>query len=113
MAVMFIVAKEGTVTVKVSTLVTVPQGVVTLMVPVVVPVATTASMVLSFTTVKLAAAVPLKLTAVAPLKDTPLMVTVVPTGPLNGLKLLRASAAGSTRAKVSINWQPITSDTRR
>src|SRR2546425_11220678 len=77
----------GTVTVKLLALVAVPPGVVTLIDPVVAPLGTLVVIWVSVTPLK-AAAVPLKVTAVAPLKWLPLIVTVVPTGPLVGLKEL-------------------------
>src|SRR6266571_3373018 len=78
----------GVVTVKLLALVAVPPGVVTLIDPLVAPVGTVARICVLESTVKLATAVPLKATAVAPLKLFPLIVTVVPTGPLIGLKEL-------------------------
>ena len=63
----------------------VPAAVVTLIRPVVAPAGTVALICADDTTVKLAE-VPLNLTDVAPLKPLPLMVTVVPTGPLAGEK---------------------------
>ena len=62
----------------------VPFGVVTLILPVVVPVATTAVILFGLSTVNDAAAVVLNFTAVAPVKLFPLIVTAVPTGPLVG-----------------------------
>src|SRR5437867_12842285 len=77
----------GTVTVKLLTLVAVPAGVVTLIGPVVAPLGTVAVIwVLEFTVKP--AVVPLKVTAVVPMKLLPLIVTMVPTGPLGGLKEL-------------------------
>jgi hypothetical protein len=43
-------------------------------------------------TVKLAALTPLNATAVAPVKFVPLIVTLVPTGPLVGVKSVIAGA---------------------
>ena len=43
-------------------------------------------------TVKVAALVPLKLTAVAPVRLVPVITTLVPTGPLVGLKLVTVGA---------------------
>jgi hypothetical protein len=57
--------------------VAVPPGVVTLTLPV-VPLATTAVMVVASTTVYEVAAEPPKLTVVAPVKLVPVMVTVAP-----------------------------------
>src|SRR6185369_13627095 len=61
----------------------VPAAVVTLIRPVVAPVGTVALICAEDTTVKLAVT-PLNLTDVATPKPLPLMVTVVPTGPLAG-----------------------------
>ena len=72
---------------KLLALVAVPPGVVTLIGPVVAPLGTIARTWVSESTVK-KADVPLKATAVVPMKWLPLMVTVVPTGPLLGLKKL-------------------------
>src|SRR5438552_5998483 len=73
-------------TVNEPALVAVPPGVVTLSVPEVAPGGTVARMVVSEVTVKVAL-VPLNATALAPVKLVPLMVTLVPTGPLVGEKL--------------------------
>src|SRR5207245_5839892 len=74
-------------TVKAPLLVAVPAGVVTLSGPVVAPAGTVAWIAVSEVTVKLALT-PLKATAVAPVKLVPLMVTLVPAGPLVGAKLV-------------------------
>ena len=76
-----------TVTVKLFVLVAVPPGVVTLSGPVVAPVGTVAWIVVAEVTVKLALT-PLNVTVVAPVKLVPLIVTLVPTGPLVGVKLV-------------------------
>src|SRR2546422_2412708 len=73
-------------TVKLLALLAVPPGLVTLIGPVVAPVGTVAAIVVAEPTVKPALA-PLNSTAVAPVKLVPLMVTLVPTGPLVGVKL--------------------------
>src|SRR2546427_8916971 len=75
------------ITVKLPALLAVPPGVVTLIVPVVAPVGTVAWIELAELTVKVALA-PLKATTVVPVKLVPLMVTLVPTGPLAGVKLV-------------------------
>src|SRR5205807_1025064 len=67
-------------------LVAVPPGVVTLTGPVVAPAGTVARIAVSEVTVKVALT-PLNDTAVAPVKFVPLIVTLVPTGPLVGVKL--------------------------
>ena len=66
---------------KFDALVAVPDGVVTVILPVVAPLGTLA--LPSFATLKLAD-VPLNRTLVAPVKWLPLMVTDVPTAPLDG-----------------------------
>jgi hypothetical protein len=75
------------VTVNALALVAVPSGVVTLIGPVVAPLGTVACIVVAELTEKLAL-VPLNATAVAPVKFVPLIVTLVPTGPLVGVKLV-------------------------
>jgi hypothetical protein len=66
----------------------VPAGVVMLIVPVTAPVGTVAvTSVLDFT-LNSVAATPPKVTAEVWLRLTPVMVTLVPTGPLAGVKLV-------------------------
>ena len=72
-------------------LVTVPSGVVTLSGPVVAPFGTVAWITIGAVTVKLALT-PLNVTAVAPVKFVPLSVTLLPTGPLVGVKLVIVGA---------------------
>ncbi len=67
--------------------VAVPPGVVTETFPD-VPAATMAVMLVADTTVNDAAAVPPKLTTVAPVKFVPVIITVIPVGPLVGVKLV-------------------------
>jgi hypothetical protein len=74
-------------TVKLPTLLVVPAEVMTLIEPVVAPAGTVAVIVVAEPTVK-AALVPLNSTAVAPVKFVPLIVTLVPTRPLVGVKLV-------------------------
>src|SRR6266480_1358738 len=73
-------------TVKLAALLAVPPGVVTLIGPLVAPAGTVVVIAVAEFTVKLAL-VPLNSTAEAPVKLVPLMVTLVPTGPLLGVKL--------------------------
>src|SRR3989442_337907 len=87
----------GGMTVKLPALLAVPPGVVTLSGPVVAPDGTVAVMVVAEFTVKLAL-VPLNRTAEAPVKLVPLMVTLVPTGPLAGVKLV--TVGGLTTVKL-------------
>ncbi len=75
-------------------LVAVPPGVVTLSGPVVAPAGTVVWTAVSEVTVKVAL-VPLNATAVAPVKPDPLIVTLVPTGPLVGVKLAIVGGRGA------------------
>jgi hypothetical protein len=77
----------GTSTVKLLVLVAVPPEPVTVSGPVVAPAGTVAWIAVAELTVKLAPA-PLKVTAVAPLKLVPVIITLVPTGPMLGVKLV-------------------------
>src|SRR5882672_8372102 len=72
-------------------LVAVPSAVTTLIGPVVAPLGTVAKIAVAEVTVKLAL-VRLNFTAVAPVKFVPLIVTLAPTGPLTGVKLLIVGA---------------------
>ena len=74
-------------TVKVDALVAVPDGVVTEMVPVVALAGTVAVICVEEFTVYVAV-VPLNFTDVAPVKLVPVMVTLAPTRPLVGVKLV-------------------------
>jgi hypothetical protein len=76
----------GLMTVKLLALLAVPAGLVTLIGPLAAPAGTVAVIVLAEFTLK-PALVPLNSTAVAVLKLVPLIVTLVPTGPLPGVKL--------------------------
>jgi hypothetical protein len=76
---------SATCTVKVLALIAAPPCVVTLNRPVLAPAGTVARIAVADVTVKLALA-PLKLTAVTPVKFVPLIVTLVPAGPLVGVK---------------------------
>ena len=84
-----------TVTVKLFVPVAVPPGVVTLSGPVVAPVGTVAWIVVAEVTEKLALTV-LNVTAVAPVKFVPLIVTLLPTGSLVGVKLVIVGALATT-----------------
>ena len=72
------------VTVKLPAPVPAPPGETTRTTPVVVPLATTASMRVTETTVNETAGVPLKVTCVAPVNLSPVSTTRVPGGPLAG-----------------------------
>src|SRR5947208_4679450 len=82
-----LVTVGGLMTVKLLALLAVPSGVVTPIGPLVAPAGTVAVIVVAEPTVKLAL-VPLNSTALAPVKLVPLIVTLVPTGPLPGVKLV-------------------------
>ena len=86
-----------TVTVKLLVLVAVPPAVVTLTGPVVAVAGTIAWIDASERTLKVAL-VPLKVTAVAPVRFEPLMVTVLPAGPLAGVKLEIAGGTKTVKA---------------
>ena len=81
----------GTVTVKATPLL-VPPGVVTVTLPVVAPTGTVAVRLVAELNVTLVAAVPLKLTVLPLVKPVPASATLVPTGPLVGLKLVSVGA---------------------
>jgi hypothetical protein len=85
-----IAALGSALTVKVATLVVVPDALVIAIVPVVVPAAGVAVICVLLTTVKEAAATPLNLTAVVPVKRFPVIVTTgkLPTQPEVGVKLV-------------------------
>src|SRR5689334_8432083 len=87
MVVAFNALGASTATVKFVLLIPVPAAVVTLMGPVTDPAGTFAVIDVSETNVKLAL-VPLNFTAVAPVKLEPVIVTLVPTSPLVGEKLV-------------------------
>src|SRR5438874_1536629 len=87
------------VTVKLLELVTTPPPAVTEIVPEVAPVGTVAVILMSEFTVN-DALVPLKVTVEAVLKPEPLIVTLLPTAPLPGEKLVSVGAgAPSTLAR--------------
>src|SRR5439155_646687 len=89
-------------TVKTLELVAVPAGVVTLSGPLVAPLGTVAEMAVAEVTEKLTALVPLKVTAVAPVKAVPLSVTLLPTGPLVGVKLVIVGAGITVKLLVLV-----------
>lgn len=76
-------------TVKSFTLVPLPNEVVTLILPVVVPLGSVAVICVLLFTVKVVTAVPLKSKFVVPVKSVPVMITVVPepAQELSGVKL--------------------------
>ena len=88
-------------TVKLFAVVTVPPAVVTAMGPVVAPVGTMAVIFTDVLTVK-AAAVPLNVTDDAPAKLVPLMATLVPVVPVDGVKLVIRGATMKLAALVAV-----------
>src|SRR2546428_12350333 len=103
------VTVKVTFTVKLVVLVAVPPGVVTRSGPVVAPVGTVARIAVSEVTVKLALA-PLNVTAVAPVKAVPLIVTVVPTCPLGGVKRVvvrRVGGDGRARGAADLSAEDL------
>ncbi len=95
----------GLTTVNALELVAVPPAVVTLIGPVVVPADTVARIDVAEVTVKLALT-ELKVTEVAPLKFVPLMVTLVPTGPLVGAKLVIVGGSTTVNALLLLAVPP-------
>jgi hypothetical protein len=87
-----LVTVNGTLTVKLLALSAMPASAVTLSGPVVAPAGTVAWIAASEVTVKLAA-LPLNVTAVAPVKFAPLIITLAPTRPYVGVKLVIVGAA--------------------
>jgi len=83
--------------VKVAELTTVTPAAVTLIFPVVAPVGTVAVMLVEDTTVNVTAAVVLNFTGVAPVKLVPVIVTVAPTAPDVGVKLVIVGAATTVK----------------
>jgi hypothetical protein len=96
-----LVTVKGTVNVKLLALSAVPAGVVTPRGPVVAPAGTVAWIAVSEVTVNVAA-LPLNVTAVAPMKFAPLIVTLVPTRPLEGVKLVMVGATAKLLALVAV-----------
>jgi hypothetical protein len=85
----------------------VPEGVVTLIGPVVAPDGTLAVICVSESWVKDVAGVPLKVTDVAPTRCSPVIATLVSTAPLPGVKLVIVGGGGRTTAL----FAPLGSDT--
>jgi hypothetical protein len=90
-----VIVGTGNVTVKVWPL-EVPPGVVTVTLPVVAPVGTTALIWVALTGVMDTALVPLKETAVTLARLVPVIVTEPPTDPLVGLRLVMVGAGTVT-----------------
>src|SRR5438128_5912883 len=91
----------GFTTVNAPVLVAVPPDVVTLSDPVVAPTGTVAWIAVADVTMKLALT-PLNVTDVAPPKFVPLMVTLLPTGPLVDAKLVIVGALVTVNASVLV-----------
>jgi len=91
-------------TVKSRALTPVPAAVVTLTLPVVAPLGTVVSIRVSETTVKEVATVPLKNTWVAPVKFVPVMVTAVPTGPLDGVNEVIVGGVAPDPPFTRVKW---------
>ena len=92
-------------------LVAVPAALIRAMGPVVAPVGTVAMISVAEFTVKLSAQTPLKVTPVTQvrachLKFVPVIVTVVPAGPLVGLKELMVGGATPVNYDSPYNRQP-------
>jgi hypothetical protein len=91
----------GAFTAKVLDEVAVPPAVVTLILPLLEPLATTAVICVALITEKLEAAFPPNVSAVAPVRFVPVMVTEVPEAPEAGLKLAMVGA-GITGCEVEL-----------
>ena len=87
-----VIVGAAALTVKLLAEVAVPCGVTIKTFPVTAPLGTVAVTLVALTTVNVAAAPPI-VTELAPLKCVPVIVTIVPTLPLAGLKLLMAGVA--------------------
>ena len=95
-----IVGEPAAVTVKFATLLAVPPDVVTLILPVIAPVGTTAVICVAEFTVNVVALVFLNFTSVAPVKFVPVITTEVPPGPLFGTNDVIVGAAGAVTVKL-------------
>jgi len=87
---------------KVPALVAVPAVVRTATVPAVAPAGTVAVILVGVSTVKVVAGVPSKVTEVAPVKLAPLMVTLAPITPLDGVTLAIRGATAKLAALVAV-----------
>ena len=86
---------------KLVALVAVPPAVVTLILPVMAPLGTVAVICVEESTVNVADTVR-NLTALAPVNAVPVIVTLVPTGPLDGVKPVIVGAACVTLKLVAL-----------
>jgi len=98
-----VIVGAALVTLKFVALVAVPDGVESVILPVVAPFGTTAVTLTSVTNVN-AAAVPLNRTAFTPVKRAPWMTTVDPTSPPAGLKLVIVGALPVVTMKFVPLW---------
>jgi hypothetical protein len=96
----------GTVTVKSEALAPVPPGVVTAIGPVVAPAGTFAVTCVAESAVNVVALVPLNVTAEAPVRCVPVIVTLVPTGPLGGENPSTVGAGTSTSKLAALSAVP-------
>ena len=94
------------ITVKAAALVAVPPGVLTLIWPLVAPLGTVAAIEVAEVTVKVTALVPLNRTSEAPVKFVPVIVTLVVTGPLAGVKLVTVGAGITVKAVALVAVPP-------
>ena len=92
------------VTVKIATLVAVPPGVVTEIVPVVAVVGTVAVTEVAVL-VENVAVTPLNLTEVTPVRFVPVMVTLVPTCPLVGVNDVIVGTAATVKLATLLTWE--------
>jgi hypothetical protein len=93
-------------TVKSSTLVPVPSGLVTAILPFVAPVGTVVVILPSDSTFKVVWSTPLNSTRVAPVKWSPRIVTEVPTGPQAGVKLLTVGFVAACAVGIPTRTKP-------
>ena len=99
-------ATGAVVTVKSVALVAVPPGVVTEILPVVAPVGTVAVTEVAVLVPMVVAVIPLNLTEVTPVRFVPVIVTLVPTFPLVGVKDVMVGAAATVKFAVLFAGPP-------
>ena len=93
---------------KVPVLVAVPAVVLTVIFPAVAPAGTVAVILVGISTVKVVAGAPLTLTDVAPVKLAPVMVTLAPIAPLDGVKLVIRGATVKLTELVAVPPRVVT-----
>ena len=102
-----VVTVGTSLTTKSIVVVAVPPGVVTEMGPVVAPTGTWATTVKPLLTMEvITAANPLKVTADVLIRFVPLILTLVPGGPLNGSKLVSVGTSLTTKSVVVVAVPP-------